>query len=170
MATFEVLAGLPPYGPMAKPFPASGRGSFRQGVVVRFQSETLGAWIGNFQVGFTSCFGVHAHPNRNHVLVVAGGTVYSVEPDTQTAEISDDGVYSVMAVPEKDALLFEDGISLNLMSCGTNWRTKRLSWDGIRNLCVAGDFVRGEGWHFDESWHEFVVSLATGSHTGGAYE
>ena len=170
MVSFEVLSGLPPYGPMAKPFPASGYGAFRQGFVVRFESKKFGTWVGNFQADLTTLSGVYEHPAGNHVLVVAGGAIYVVDPDTQTAEESGGMVSSVIQVSERNALLFEEGIYLSLISPNDNWRTERLSWDGIRNLSISGDFVLGEGWHYDDTWHEFSVSLANGSYTGGAYD
>lgn len=79
-------------------------------------------------------------------------------------------VSSVTQVSEENALLFEEGIFLSLISPRGNWRTERLSWDGIRNLSVSGDFILGEGWRYDDTWHKFSVSLANGSHTGGAYD
>jgi hypothetical protein len=170
MASFEVLLGLPPYGPMAKPFPASGYGAFRQGFVVQFESEKIGTWVGNFQSGLTTFSGAYDHPDGKLVVIVAGGAIYIVDPDTQAAEESGGMVSSVIQVSEKNALLFNDNIYLSLISSHGNWQTKRLSWDGIRNLSISGDFVLGEGWRYDDTWHEFSVSLANGSHSGGAYD
>ena len=169
MGSFEVLSGLPPYGPMAKPFPTSGYGAFRQGFVVQFESKKLGTWVGNFQSGLTTFSGAYKHPDGKHVVVVAGGAIYTVDPDTQIAEESGGMVSSVTQVSGKNALLFNDSIFLSFISPYGNWQTQRLSWDGIRNLSISGDFALGEGWHYDDTWHEFSVSLADGSHTGGAY-
>lgn len=170
MVSFKILLGLPPYGPMAKPFPISGYGACHEGFVVQFESEKIGKWVGNFQSGLTSFSGAFAHPDGRRIVVVAGGDVYTVDPDTQTAEKSGGMVTSVTQVSEKNALLFNDGIYLSLIGPDCNWQTERLSWDGIRNLSLSGDFVLGEGWHYDDTWHEFSVSLANGSHTGGAYD
>ena len=169
MVSFEILSGLPPYGPMAKPFPASGYGAYSEAFVVRFESEAIGAWVGNFQSGLTSFSGAYTHPDGKRVVVVSGGAIYIVEPDTQTAEESGGMVASIRQIIELNALLFEEGIYLSLISPKINWQTKRLSWDGIRNLSISGNLVLGEGWCYDETWHTFSVSLVDGSHTGGAY-
>jgi hypothetical protein len=50
---FDILPGLPAYGPMALSFPENGRGLFRQGLVVQFSPFSREAWIGNFQRGST---------------------------------------------------------------------------------------------------------------------
>jgi len=170
MASFEVLLGLPPYGPMAKPFPASGYGAFREGFVVQFESKKISKWVGNFQLGHTSFSGAYDHPDGRRVLVVAGGAVYTVDPDTQIAEESGGMVSSVTHVSEGNALLFNDIFYLSFIGPDRNWQTERLSWDGIRNLSISGNFVVGEGWRYDDTWHEFSVSLTNGSHTGGAYD
>ena len=170
MVSFEVLSGLPPYGPMAKPFPASGYGAHSQGFVVQFEGEKFGTWIGNFQPGLTSFSKAYEHPDGKHVVVVAAGAIYIVDPDTQAAEESGGMVSSVIQISEKNALLFDDNIYLSLIGAHVTWQTKRLSWDGIRNLSISGDFVLGQGWRYDDTWHDFAVSLANGSHTGGAYD
>lgn len=170
MAAFELLPGLPPYGPAAKPFPVSGYRAHSQGLVVQFVSEKVGKWVGNFQPGLTNFSGAYEHPDGRHVVVVSGGDTYVVDPDTQTAEDFRGMVESVTPVPEKNALLFAEGIYLSLIGPRGRWRTKRLSWDGIRNLSVAGDFATGEGWRYDETWHKFMVSLDTGALNGGAYD
>jgi len=170
MASFKVLPGSPPCGAMAKPFPSSGYSAFREGFVVQFESEKIGTWVGNFQPGLTTFSGVYQHPDGVHVIVVSGGAVYIVNPNTQTTEESDGMVYSVNQLGEGKDLLFNNGIYLSLIGRDHNWRTSRLSWDGIRNLSVSGDVVSGESWRYDDTWHRFSVSLRDGSHTGGAYD
>lgn len=169
MAEFEVLLGLPPYGPMAKSFPTSGYGAFRQGFVVQFGSEKFGMWVGNFQPGLTSFSGAYGHPDAKHVVVVAGGDIYIVDPETQTVEQIGGMVSSAILLGDESALLFNNSIYLSLIGPRGNWQSKRLSWDGIRNVSISGGFALGEGWLYDDTWHEFSVSLANGSHTGGAY-
>jgi hypothetical protein len=154
---------------MAKPFPSSGYGAFREGFVVQFESEKIGAWVGNFQPCLTGFSGAYEHPDGTHVVVVAGGAIYIVNPDTQAAEESGGAVYSVNQLSDEKSLLFNEGTSLSLIGRDRNWRTGRLSWDGIRNLSISDDLVSGEGWLYDDTWRQFFVSLRDGSHTGGAY-
>jgi hypothetical protein len=49
MRHFEVLTGLPPYGPPAERFSATGQGTHREGFVVRFTDSRGRQWVGNFQ-------------------------------------------------------------------------------------------------------------------------
>lgn len=73
--TFRLLAGLPPYGEPAVPFPRSFARSGREGVVVEFLPDTPDTWIGNFKPGLGGYSGVHAHPNGRDVLVFSTGSV-----------------------------------------------------------------------------------------------
>src|SRR4051794_19170072 len=77
---FEVLPGLPAYGPSAEPFTATGQGAHREGFVVRFTSPDGGSWVGNFQRGLSRYDDLQAHPDGRNVLVVAGGQGYVVDP------------------------------------------------------------------------------------------
>ena len=109
MPTLEVLPGLPPYGPMAKPFPASRWGAHREAYVVKFSLNSGGSWTGNFQPGLTTFSTVCVHPDGKHVLVVSGGRVYVVDPDTETAAHDFSGmVKSIFPVPELNALLLDE--------------------------------------------------------------
>src|ERR1051325_10784316 len=115
MAAFEVLPGLPPYGPAAKPFPVSGYRAHSQGFVVQFLGEKAGTWVGNFQPGLTSFSGAYEHPDGRHIVVVSGGDIYVVDPDTKTAENFGGMVEAVTPLPEKNALLFAENIYLSLI-------------------------------------------------------
>src|SRR5271165_588214 len=75
MSSFEILNGLPPYGPAALPFPEAGRGAFREGLIVRFHGVAGDSWVGNFQKGF---YGVT--PSRS----ILRGTA-STGPSSQTS-------------------------------------------------------------------------------------
>jgi hypothetical protein len=51
---------------------------------------------------------------------------------------------------------------------GLEWRTKQLSWDGLKILEVTADAIKGEGWDAPEDrFVEFNVDVRTGSHQGG---
>ena len=81
MLSFEILPGLPASGEWAVPFPQDPRGSFREGLVVRFFDEADGtSWVGNFRQSFRGSDLVTRHPDGHHVVVVAGGEGYLVDP------------------------------------------------------------------------------------------
>ncbi len=81
---FEVIPGLPPYGPAALPFSVTGMGTHSEGYVIRFLPAAGDAWVGNFQPGETPLFKVIPHPNERWVVVIAGGEAYVVDAGTQT--------------------------------------------------------------------------------------
>jgi hypothetical protein len=70
---FEVLPGLPPYGPMAISFTENGAREHREGLVVRFHPRESEPWVGNFLGGLTPYNIVLEHPNKTHIIVVARG-------------------------------------------------------------------------------------------------
>lgn len=172
-APWEVLDGLPVYGPMAVPFSATGRGTHRQGLVVKFHTA-VGTWIGNFQPGSSSRNQVFRHPDGRHVVVLAGGTAYVVDPETRTllhqfsAEIE-----HVLIIPERDLVVLGNGLWLEALAAdGTSWRSPRLSWDGMRNVTFSEGSVRGEAYSPegpDGAWYPFEVDVSSGVATGGSY-
>ena len=166
---FEVLPGLPAYGPLPKLFSGTGSGTYREGLVVRFFPDSSETWVGNFQPGLTSYGGVFLHPDKRHVVVISGGTAYVIDPEARhPAKILSGFIESCLEV--SDSLLFSNSIRLELIGATNSWHTRRLAWDGIRVVQIVDDFVAGEAAHFDDSWHSFRVSLADGQAFGGAYD
>ncbi len=171
--SWEVLDGLPVYGPMAEPFSGTGRGTHREGLVVRFSPST-GSWVGNFQRGLTLLDQVFAHPNGRHVVVVAGGTAYIVEADSHDLIGHFDAqIEQIVSVPENGLVLLGNGLWLEALGpAGTAWRSRRISWDGMRNVSVDGAIVRGEAYAPEGpqgSWCPFEVDVRTGTVRGGSY-
>src|SRR3569832_746565 len=77
---FEILPGLPAYGPPALSF--DERGKFSEGLVVRFYPKRSEPWVGNFHGGLTYN-AVLDHPNGMDVVVVAGGDANVVDPENR---------------------------------------------------------------------------------------
>src|SRR5262245_49198195 len=96
---FRILPGLPSYGAPAIPFPEDSGRTGREGFVVEFQLGTSNAWVVNFRPGYSRA--IHralAHPNDRDVIVIAGGTMWIVEPNDRRAQQVDgsiDGVWCV---------------------------------------------------------------------------
>jgi len=67
MTNFRVLAGLPPYGAQAVPFPRSWAAAAREGLVVEFTGEDGIAWVGNLGPGIGGLDEVRRHPNASDV-------------------------------------------------------------------------------------------------------
>ncbi len=170
---WEVLDGLPVYGAAAVPFSATGLGTHREGLVVRFKASS-GDWVGNFQRGLTSSDHVVLHPDGRHVLVIAGGTAHVVDPETQILVTHfGGGIEHVILLADGTSVLLSNGLWFEALEArGTVWKSRRISWDGFRNVSLDGTFVRGEAYApegIDGTWYPFAVDVRTGEVTGGSY-
>ena len=143
----------------------------REGYVVEFSGSEGSGWVGNFQPGLASLFAVVAHPNGKHIVVVAGGQAYVVEPNSkQLVGQFGAAIQHLIELPQRQGLLVSNGLWFELHGAqGLTWRSKRVSWDGVRNIQVQGGVVGGEGWCFDESWHAFSIQMESGCASGGGY-
>jgi hypothetical protein len=171
---FEILPGLPPYGPAAEPFPEDGGQAYREGLVVEFRPRGRPSWVANFQKGASGVDAVVRHPDQDHVIVVAGGTGFIVDPVSrrQTHQFLLSGAISFLqSLPELNLVVVGDG--LRIAACladDTGWCTERISWDGMRNITVSGSTLRGEAWSpVSDRWYPFVVDLLTGKMSGAIY-
>lgn len=169
MTRFQVLEGLPPYGEPAVSFPITWRA--REGLVVEFVTATGEKWVGNFRPGLNGIDGVLDHPNGQDVLVFSGGDAWPVNPQTRAADKVEscvDGIWPV-SEPEGVVLSIQGLAFMRLHSQGQLWRTRRLSWDGLRHIVLSASELSGEAWALGEAWLPFVVNLATGQAHGGGY-
>jgi hypothetical protein len=169
---FEVLPGLPGVGPYPEQFSANGKGTHREGFVVRFQPRSSEPWVGNFQPGVYGFTGALPHPEGRTVIVVAGGQAYHVDPETRSLLYQfGGGISGVVQEPSQGLLVFADDLRLWAMSArGVCWETRRISWDGIRGLAVEGDAIVGEAYDpMSDGWCRFAVELETGKVKGGTF-
>ena len=158
---------------MAEPFSATGQGTHSEGLVVRF-SPAPGSWIGNFQRGFSSLDDVFAHPDGRHVVVVAGGTAYVVDAESHSlvAQFGVD-IEQIILAPANRIVLLGNGLWFEALGpTGMEWRSRRISWDGMRSVSLAGTVVRGEAYAPfgpDGTWYPFEMDAKTGAVIGGSY-
>ncbi len=180
MLRFEVLAGLPGYGPMPLPFAAGAyRGAWSghsEGFIVRFHPKSRETWVGNFQPETGGWRGILRHPNGNHLVVVASGFGYIVDPETcQLVSMLDGCIQHALALPDLDAIIFSDGLRFEaITSGGVWWQSSRISWDEIRNIKIEGAILHGEASSVpapsDGDWVPFTLDLTTGQCEGGVFE
>ena len=171
MTPFDILPGLPPYGPSALPLPENGRGSFSEGLVVKFFPANRDAWVGNFQRGLTGPDIVLEHPDQRQMIVIAGGTGYIIDPETamQTHQLSD-GIKHVIPAPELGAVVLGDDWQFeSIRAGGLWWRSGRISWNGFRKLLKSGTILTGESYSsLDHVGSPFVLDLTSGVFAGGS--
>ena len=177
---YEILPGLPAYGPMAVPFGAGGwTGAWSghsEGLVVRFYPDLRETWVANFQAGSGEWQGVLEHPNKKDLIVLSRGQGYVVDPESRALVLTLAGnIQDAIELPELDAIIFCDGLGFEaIKSDGIWWRSPRISWDEIRNIRVAGTILRGEAStpvaDVNNAWVPFTLDLTTGQCEDGVYE
>lgn len=166
MDRFEVLRGLPPYGPLAESLAGPhDRRTYREGFVVRFTSSRGECWTGNFQPGNGSLNSAIEHPNGRQVIVISGGQGYVVAPNDRSQRVYFGGwIHQVVSVPELQLVIFTDSWGFEAIGpAGLVWRSETPFY-GIQNLRQEDLMVRGEGWHPpDQRWVRFDLDVGSGS-------
>ena len=171
MSAFDVLPGLPPYGPEALPFSVTGQGTHSQGLVVRFTADEGTCWTGNFQPGLGQCETVLRHPDGRRFVVIACGQAYVIDPsDSSQWEHFGGGIETAVEVSDLNALLFSNGLWFELLGPnGMIWKSRRISWDGMRDFTIQGLTLTGRSSSYDDTWSDFTLDLIEGTVTGGSY-
>jgi hypothetical protein len=171
MARFEILSGLPAYGPAAEPFSPTGQGEHREGFVVRFAPDTDSEWVGNFQPGAGGLSNVYEHPNGAELIVVAGGQGYVVAPDSRRCVATFGAtIESAFNMPECKVIIFGNGLWFEAIGTGGPfWRSGRISWDGMRDVTIDGSKLTGNAWDISGDWVPFQLDVTSGNFTGGSY-
>lgn len=134
------------------------------------------AFLATFALGFTDPAlpsGVWACPDPGSLLAVAGGYAYLVNTETpeHSKLLEQRPVTAVLPAPEADLLLlagFYDVLAVGAE--GVQWRSGRLSWEGVILTEVRDGRLHGLGWDmFTDNEVAFAVDLETGTHEGGGY-
>lgn len=173
-ARFRLLPGLPATGPVPVQFSNTGQGTHREGIVVEFEASDGTSWVGNFQPGLVRGHSqVVRHPDGKSLVVVAGGTAYVVDPESR-ALVGSFGaqIDTVILDQDRHQLIIGNGLWFEALGAsGLIWRSRRLSWDGVRNVRISDAHLRGEAWNpVDDGWSEFRLDLQSGRVVGGSYD
>lgn len=167
---WRVLDGLPPYGPTPEQFSATGQGMHREGFVVELTPSGALAWVGNFQRGMTNLDAVVASRRDATMTVIAGGQAYVVDPRSRCC-LRTFGGHIEHVFDLEDRTVFSNGLWLEATdSERLLWRTRRLSWDGMMDVRLAGESIVGEAYDpATDEWTHFSVDVANGEAVGGSY-
>lgn len=169
----RTLPGLPVYGPGALSFPKAD--AFREGFVVEFETALGNTWVGNFakyDSGESSISSIHTDLGPKATVVVAAGAAYLVDVDGRclVREIGFD-VHYVSFVAEIDAFVVSNGLWFEAFNAHeVLWRSRRFSWDGIRNVSRNGVTIKGEAVEAPtDIWLSFRLDVLSGNVEGGSY-
>jgi hypothetical protein len=168
---FEILPGLPTSGPSALYF--TERGKFSEGLVIRFYPRESESWVGNFIGAALTKYRVALdHPNGSDVIVVADGEACTVDPHARTVRYIAGNVENVIRVSSLGLVVVQDAVDfIFIKSDNTDWRSKRISWDGFRNIKIFGNDLLGEAYTpVENAWVPFTLDLLTGSCPDAVYQ
>ena len=81
-------------------------------------------------------------------------------------------IEEVIGHEPRRALVFNhQGLHFDLLGPdGMQWTSKRISWDGFRDIAVSGSVLTRQAWDaVHDIWRAFRLDLETGEFMGGAY-
>lgn len=169
---YEVLEGLPPYGPMYVSVGEDNEPFFSEGFVVRFFKSNGSTWVGNFKKGWTNFTTVFELP-EDKIVVIAYGLGYIMTTD-QTKPVQTFGWGITEILPTLDnRFVAVDATNLIVINAdGTIWESPRISWDGITSLTLNGKIVSGLSYdpmNDLNEWVPFYLNIDTKMIEEGSY-
>ena len=171
---YEILDGLPAYGPMYVPVSQEDIPFFYEGFVVRFYQSNGEVWVANFDKGWTNFCGVYDFPVFKRTVVFAFGQCYIMEDDKQKP-LKAFGTGITQAFQTTDNLLIapeQTDITVIDISSDTFWSSERISWDGFKDIQFSGDCVTGlayEPTSEEGRWMPFSFNFRENEIAGGSY-
>lgn len=170
---YEILDGLPPYGPMYIPISENEEQFYSEGVVVRFYKVDGTNWVANFKTGWTDLKEVIKLNSTKNLLVIACGTCYIMNPE-ETKPIKVFGVgFSNLIQTESNEIILQDQTDLTIVEPnGEYWNTEQISWNGLKEVIYKNRTVSGLSFipRYDkDEWVEFSYNLDTKTLTGGSF-
>lgn len=171
------LTETPRTAPVHYYYPGASIQGGRDGILVEVRSERGESWLGTFAFGRLTPNGVSGlftTPDPQRLCVVARGEGYLVSANTPTVwqPILATPIIDVRPIRAQEIIVFADFTELVAYGqSGIKWRTKRLTFDGLKITEVTDTSITGEFWDIrSEAMASFVVDLATGTHHGGIDE
>lgn len=155
-------------------FPGASKEGGRDGLIVSIVPQNRTPWIGVFAFGELSpkgTSGVFSTPNPHRLCVVSRGMAYlvSAHAPEKWEIVPAAPVMDVRCVKKHGIIVFANFTEIIAYgSHGVQWRTARLTWDGMKVVDVTDDVLTGEFWDIQsESTQPFTIDLKTGESCGG---
>ena len=148
----------------------------RGALLLQVKPASGGIFLATCALGFrapTALSGIWSCPRPNDILAVAGGYAYLA--DTLTPErplhLPTRPVTQGLPAPETNLLLLAGFHNIAAIGAtGLLWETARLTWEGLTLNGIRDNHLHGLGWDMRTDRElPFTVDLATGQHTGGAF-
>jgi hypothetical protein len=171
--SYEILDGLPSNGPIYISVTKNNENYFSEGFVVRFFKNNNTNWVANFKPGWTSFNKIYEIENQTNLIVIAGGTLYLMNPENEKPlEVYGVGFERAFE-SELNQIILQDQTDLTIIEKnGEYWTTERISYDGIKELKLKGHILTGLSYvptSDDDLWVEFTLNLENRKVTGGSF-
>ena len=172
---YEILNGLPPYGPMYIPISAGKEPFHSEGYVLKFKKTDGEEWVANFKPCWTDFNKVFFFPEHKIVVVFAGGQGYIMNPDEQEPKMNFGLTIKDVIQNEDGSLICSDDIQILVLDnkTGEIWKSDRISWDGIKDLKLIDNKVTGQTYdptNSNQPWSDFELDLKTKEIKGGSFK
>ncbi|NID09537.1 hypothetical protein [Fibrivirga algicola] len=173
---YEVLKGLPAYGPMYIPVTQVEQpfiSPFSEGLVIRFFKSDGNTWVANFNLGWTDFSEVFDFPATDITVVIAGGSGYVMNRNfTKPIATFEATITAALMVTKQEIIAATDTDIVIINAEGQLWKSERISWDGIKDLYMEGEVLHGKSYdpmEDNDEWVGFALNLTTKKVTGGSY-
>ena len=156
------------------PVTGDGKPYYSEGLPVRFYKTDGTAWVANFQLGSAKLMKrVIEFEKTSHVIVIAGGLCYRMNPDeTKPFDVFGHDYCDIFKTNSERYVLQGMTDFAIIEPDGTHWITERISWDGFAEVKVENNVVTGVAYdpmHTQDEWVKFSYDLDTRTLTGGSY-
>ena len=143
--------------------------------MVEFRNSAEDRWVGNFACGYGTLDVVLTELGDDNVIVVASGAAYIVSAHSRqlVRELGGAICFSIWFQNELGAMIITNGLWFEAFDAThTLWQSRRISWDGMRNLETLGLILKGEACLPSvaaDQWVPFEINLENGEVLGGSY-
>lgn len=172
--SYEILESLPSNGPIYISVTENNENYVSEGFTVRFFRNNGTNWVANFKPGWTNFNQVYEIENQTNLIVIAGGTLYLMNPENEKPlDVYGVGIERAFK-SEQNQIILQDQTDLTIIEKnGEYWTTERISYDGIKELKINGNIVSGLAYvptSDDDLWLEFTLNLENRKVNGGSFE
>jgi len=169
---YEILDGLPTYGPMYVSITHTGLPFYSQGFVVKFFKSDGTSWVANFEGGWTEFSAVYDFPRHKRTVVFAYGECYIMcDDEEKPLDVFGVDFSHVFQSSDNNTLIAVGNCDVTIIDVenDSNWRSDRISLDGFENLQFTDDCLTGLALDFDYGgkWLPFSMNCKTKEIVGG---
>lgn len=170
---YDILDGLPTYGPMYIPVSENGQPFYSEGFVVRFFMSDGSSWVANFARGWMGTNAIFDYAEYDRIIIVAGGKGYIMSPEEQTPISTFGGGIQYVFKTLQNQIAVTGELYVAIVDyTGVVWESERIFWDEIKDVKLEGNILSGLSYDPMDSvneWKPFVLDLETKEITGGSF-